>query len=152
MKKVIGICAVVLTLALVVSPLYAGGKGCCGKSKSKVCEKAKMILMNSDELGLSDEQVEKIKQITMRNKKEMIKRGAELEVVALDIKSAMYSEKPDVEAINKLIDKKYDLKKAKAKAMVAAYAELKGVLSASQMKALKDLYKKCDKDKACMRR
>ena len=55
----------------------------------------------------------------------------------MDIKEAMWSDNLDLEAINTLIDKKYDLKKAKAKSSIADYAELKGILTEEQKAKMK---------------
>lgn len=55
----------------------------------------------------------------------------------------MMQEATDIAAINKLIDEKYELEKARAKSLVKAYAELKGILTEEQKKRLKDLHKKC---------
>ena len=67
-------------------------------------------------------------------------------IIAIDIKSAMWEDTIDVNSTNALIDKKYDLKKEKAKALVAAYAELKSMLTDEQQKKLKSLCKD-NKDK-----
>ena len=58
----------------------------------------------------------------------------------------MHGEQIDTGAIDKLIDKKYDLKKEKAKSSVRAYASVKGLLTSEQKSKLKDLYKKCKKE------
>ena len=58
----------------------------------------------------------------------------------------MWQNAIDTEAIDALIDKKYEIKKEKAKSMVGAYAELKGILTAEQKDKLKELYKKCKKE------
>ena len=69
--------------------------------------KAHMILKNQDELGLSDRQAEKIKALKIETKKDLIRKNAEIDIIALDIKVAMYEEQIDTGAIDKLIDKKY---------------------------------------------
>ena len=45
-----------------------------------------MILKNEDELGLSDKQTAKIKELMLKSKKEEIMKSAEIEVIALDVK------------------------------------------------------------------
>ena len=113
----------------------------------KVFHKAHFLLKSKEELGLSDKQVKKIKDLKLEAKKDLITKKAEIEVLALDIKAKMHEEKIDTKAINKLIDKKYELKKAKSKSLVGAYAALKNVLTKEQKKKLKGLYKKCKKGK-----
>ncbi|MGD9014843.1 MAG: hypothetical protein PVI33_02315 [Candidatus Omnitrophota bacterium] len=141
----------ILTVAVVTSSAYEGGhgksKGHYEKSKDMVVMKAYMILKNQDELGLSDDQITKVKDLKLQYKKDTIKQDAEIEIIALDIKSKMYEESVDLEAINALIDQKYELKKAKAKSLVAAYTQLKSILTEKQLDQLKELYKECKTEK-----
>ena len=154
MRKILVIAvALVVILAVVqeTSFAYEGGynktKGYNRKSGSKVATKAHMILKNGDELGLLDEQTTKIKELMLESKKDEIMQTAEIETIALDIKSKMWKDAVDTEAINVLIDKKYESKKVKAKATVAAYAELKNILTKKQNEKLKELYKACTEKK-----
>ncbi|MFC2092125.1 hypothetical protein ACFLTD_05070 [Elusimicrobiota bacterium] len=79
----------------------------------------------------------------------MIRKKADIEIIALDIKSKMWEDDIDVEAINGLIDKKYDIKKSKAKNLVAACAKLRSILSAKQRAKLKGIVKNAGKKKDC---
>ncbi|MFH1752553.1 MAG: hypothetical protein ABH875_00060 [Candidatus Omnitrophota bacterium] len=162
-KKLIvsAVVAIALIFTISISGIYASGhldKGwsrCssskCGSDKgdleSKFYKKAHMIMENGEKLSLSDKIVAEIKELKMSTKKGLIMKKAEIEVVALDIKSMLYEEKINTEEINKLIDKKYDLKKEKTKTIVAAYARLKGYLSKDQMEKLGELYKECKSNK-----
>jgi len=107
----------------------------------KIYYKAKFMLKNQDELGLSDEQVNKIKDLKYATKREVIKRDAEIDLVKVDIKQKLHEDKTDVEGINTLIDKKYALKNEKAKYSVKTYADLKNILTEEQMKELKTLFR-----------
>ena len=113
--------------------------------EAKFFHKAHKLFKNKDELGLTEKQVDKLKDLKVRTKKDLIRKNADIEIIALDIKSQLYGEKVNVKVVNDLIDKKYEIKKAKAKALVAAYAELKDVLTKAQKEKLKELYeeKKC---------
>ena len=140
----------VVSLALMASYAYAEGEG-RWKAKGhhwdfekKVVHKAMLLIKNQEELGLTDEQVKKIKDLKIATKKDVIKKKADIEILGLDIKAALWEDTVDLNAINDLIDKKYDLKKEKTKSLVAAYVELKGVLTEEQKAKLKDL---CKKDK-----
>lgn len=136
-----------LTLTLSISEIYA--RSCWkteakqGGSEGKLFYKAEFILRNQEELGLSDEQINRIKDLKLTTRKDLIKSEAEIKIIALDINAKMTQETIDIAAINKLIDEKYELKKAEAKALVKAYAELKNILTEEQKGKLKDLYKKC---------
>ena len=143
--------AIFLVLTLVFSAAaietYAKDMGGHGKKglEDKFSGKAHMILMNKEELGLSDKQVATIKDLKLKTKKDVIRKKAEIDVLALDIKAAMYGDAIDTEAVNELIDKKYELKKEKAKSLVAACATLKDTLTDDQKAKMKDLYKNCKK-------
>jgi len=145
---------VVLTVAVVfcVPATYAGhDQGGCKqgghqkKLDEKVFYKAHFILMNQEELGLTEEQVATIKDLKIATKKDLIKREAEIDLIAVDIKTALWQDTIDVAAVNALIDQKYMLKKEKTKALVAAYATLKNTLSTEQRQAFKEVLKKCKK-------
>lgn len=112
-----------------------------GSLDGKVFHKAKFLLKKQEELGLSEEQVSRIKEIKMALKKDLITRKADIEVAGIDIKAALSADKLDAEAVNTLIDKKYELKKQKAKRTVEAYAQLKDVLTAEQRSQIKDMWK-----------
>lgn len=147
--------AVVLCMALAINLValdaYAGdhgkGKGQHFDLEDKFCKKAHFILENKEELGLSDKQVEQVKDLKLKTKKDLIGKKAELEILGLDIKAAMWNDPLDVNAVNKLIDKKYDIKKEKEKSLIGAYAALKGLLTEEQKEKMKGLFKKCKMDK-----
>ena len=113
-------------------------KGCLG---GKFYHKVMGVIKNQEELGLSDEQVKKLKDLKLSTKKEVIRKKAEIDILAIDIKAAMWEDSIDVNAVNVLIDKKYELKKEKAKALVAACVALKSILTDEQQKKLKSLCK-----------
>ncbi|MDP8299305.1 MAG: hypothetical protein P9L88_05335 [Candidatus Tantalella remota] len=122
---------------------YKGGGGYHQKGlDSKILYKAKFMLKNQDELGLSAEQVKKIKEVKIAVKKDTVKRNAEIELIKIDIKAKMYDDKLDVAGIDKLIDKKYDLKKAKAKALVQTCSDMRDILTEDQMKEFKAMCRK----------
>ncbi|MFH1412297.1 MAG: Spy/CpxP family protein refolding chaperone [Candidatus Omnitrophota bacterium] len=139
MKKVLGL-VLVFVLCGFVQTAMAGGHGDKDKGlDEKIFMKAGMIIKNQEELGVTDEQVAKVKTLKTALKKDIVRKDAEIEILKIDIESNMYSDAINVEAMNELVDKKYDIKKAKAKALVKAYADLKGILTAEQQAKLKDM-------------
>ncbi len=154
-RQIAVVVALVMTVALLCGAAFAedcekGGSQCAkdkGCLEAKFCDKAHFLMKNQEEIGLSDDQIAKIKDIKLNNKKDLIRRDAEIEILALDIKSALYAETIDTKAVNALIDKKYDLKKEKTKALVGAYAALKEILTKEQKEKMKDLWKKCENGK-----
>jgi Spy/CpxP family protein refolding chaperone len=105
--------------------------------EKKVFNRFRLAITNEAELGLSEEQYEKIKTLKINAKKDLIIKRAEIDVLKLDIKTKLGEDPIDKKDINKLIDKKYELKKEKAKALVDAYDRFKNILTEEQKKALK---------------
>ncbi|MFC1666438.1 Spy/CpxP family protein refolding chaperone [Candidatus Omnitrophota bacterium] len=118
-------------------------KGHGGGLETKFSYKAGLILKNQEDLGLSDEQAKKIKELKIATKKDLIRKKADIDILAIDIKSKLWEETVDINAINALIDKKYEIKKIKAKSLIAACAALKEILTKEQVKKLRTLYGKC---------
>ena len=118
--------------------------------ENKVFKKAHTIMQNKAELKLSDNQITEIKKLKVHAKKDLIRTKAEIDVISVDIKSKLWEETIDVSGTNKLVAKKYDLKKEKTKSLIAAYAELKKILSKEQKEILKELMR--HKERMKMRR
>jgi len=117
-----------------------GGYHCSGKDK--LSGKAHFLLKKKTELGLTDEQVGKIKALKIAVKKDIIAKKAEIDTLSVDIKSKMWETPMDTGAIESLIDRKYELKKQKEKASLRACDKLKGVLTEEQKQKMKELCKK----------
>ena len=115
--------------------------------EKKFSHKAYLILANEEKLGLSDGQVSKVKELKMNTKKDLIRTDAEIDILALEVKAEMWKDPIDTNAVDKLIDKKYDLKKEKMKSLVTACAALKDILTKEQKDKMKELWKKCKKQK-----
>lgn len=166
MKKrtlITGLGVLALVLALSLTNAYAmhgkegsmhGGKGHsgCMMSGEKGGElegmffmKAHVILKNSEELGLTEEKVAAIKQLVLETKKSLIKQNAEIEVAGLDFMAKLHENPIDTAVVDKLVDQKYELKKAKTKSLVQALATLKGSLEKEQYDKLRQLWKKGEK-------
>jgi len=144
--------AVLVCFGLLAANVYAEaghGKAKCGKwdFEKKFSHKAGWILKSQEDLGLSDEQVKKIKDLKYETQKDLIRKKAEIEIIAIDIKAKLHEDTIDAASINSLIDKKYDLKKEKAKALVGAYIALKDTFTEEQKAKLKDLWKSCRLEK-----
>lgn len=108
--------------------------------------KAKFFMSHKDELGLSDTQVKSIKDIKLDVKKALVRAEADIEILGMDMEGLLHQEAIDVEAVNKILDQKFEIKKAKAKNLVASLAKLKGILSKEQMDKAKDIWSgKADK-------
>lgn len=161
LKKMAAMLALTLTVA---SPAYArhghgsgysgysGYSGNCpfqsGKSDSidwKFFKKAHKFLDKQEALGLSEDQVQSIHNLKMEVKKNLIRRQAEIDVLDLEIESKLRDNPIDVASIQKLVDQKYEAKKAFSKSVVEAYAKLKSTLTEEQRQTFKNLKKDGDK-------
>jgi len=130
------VCAGVLAMS---SAVFADG---CGKGGSKGCEllmKIKMMIMHKAELGLTDEQVDKLADVKHAVMKDVIRMDAESDVLDVDIKALLWKDTVDVEALKPLVEKKYGIEKDIKLRCIQALADAKKVLSAEQNKKLKDL-------------
>ena len=145
-RKLMSLAMVVLLVSVFSAPaLYA--KECShGKQEGhgydlgkKVLGKMHLAMVHKEDLALSEDQYQKIKALKIATKKDLIRNRAEIDLVAIDIKSKLSEDTMDVEGINKLIDQKYELKKAKAKALVEACVKFKGILTDEQKQKLKNM-------------
>ena len=77
--------------------------------------------------------------LKLNTKKNVIKKRAEIDVLRIEIKLKLWEDTIDKKSINKLIDKKCEIKKEKAKALVDAYAQFKNILTEGQKKTFKTI-------------
>ncbi len=110
-------------------------------TSGKLFALAHLVIQHAEYLGLTQAQIGKIKDLKLKTKKNMIMEKAQIEVLELDVKSAMDQDVINIKDVDKLIDKKYDLKKAGAKELVEAYSELRNILNQNQRKMLDGLTK-----------
>ena len=144
MKKLgILIVAALILASPVAFANYGGGHGQCNSGDSgfegKFFHKAHAIVEHGEEIGLTEEQLDGIRNMKYDVKKVLIKQDADIEILGIDIKRQLQERSFDTEAVNKLVDQKYDLEKAKAKFLVESIAKLKQSLSEEQWEKLKDL-------------
>lgn len=143
-KRVIASLGVmVLAMTTVLSPAYAnhGGQHSGGDLEGKFFKKLYLIEKNQAEIGIADDKLQALKNLSVETKKVLIKYDADIEVVGLDLNQKLYENPIDVAATNKLVDQKYELKKAKTKSLVEAFAKLKSTLSKEQLTKLKEIHK-----------
>ncbi|MBD3263777.1 MAG: hypothetical protein GF375_01590 [Candidatus Omnitrophica bacterium] len=155
----------VLSIFLITSSSYAKAKrgSVCrmggmhggmyeGKDKGmdledKFFKKVHFIFAYEDDINLSDDQKEMIINEKFDLKKDLIESKRQIEMIIADVKREFIRDDLDIGTINSLIDRKYDIKKEKAKRVVSAYQNLKNILSADQYNKLKDLWMQNMKNK-----
>jgi Spy/CpxP family protein refolding chaperone len=120
------------------------GGDCDSKSgcpiAGKFNKKAKMILANKSELGLSAEQVQTIEALKSDVEKGEIRQMADMQIFMVDMTNKLQEDTVDVEGLNAMIDKGSAAMSQSAKEMVASYAKLKAVLTPEQHAKLKELW------------
>ena len=111
----------------------------------KFMKKARFLLENKSEIGLSDDQVKTIKELKLQMEKDSIRQSADKETFMLDLKSKLEEDKVDVEGTNTLIDQNSAAASAAAKSNVATYAKLKNLLTPDQVTKMKALHEQMEK-------
>ena len=114
---------------------------------------AHAIFENQAELGFSEENLRKVKDLKINTKKSLIKSTAEIDIIAVDIMAKMWEDSADMAEISKLLDKKYTLKKESMKELLSAFISLKKMLSKEQLRKLHGICKANarpeEKEKSC---
>ena len=145
----------ILSFFIIAIPPYSlaeacsfGGHGSQGqgdhgwKLQDKFFYKAHYMLENKDAIGLSEDQVQSIKQQKTDVKKLLISRGAEIELLEVDIETQMHAYPVDETALTNLVEQKFRVKQSQALELAKAYAKLRNTLNEDQNNALKELWHK----------
>lgn len=117
--------------------------------ESKFSEKAHMIFSYQNELNLSNEQVEKVRNIKVHTKKSLVDLKAEIEKSSIDIFSSLWKQPVATSEAYAAIDAKAAASAKKQKLLVDAIASLKGLLTEEQLQILTNLYLKQKKSSLC---
>jgi Spy/CpxP family protein refolding chaperone len=147
MKKYLATAIVLLfTLGLMQSVSFADkGKGHSREKQKKESidkkffKKVKKIYRYQDELKVTEEQLSKIRKLKITLKKDLIRSKADMDVIGVDLRSLLYEDAIDTAKANSLIDKKYEIKKARTKNSVKSFAQLKKILSTQQLDMLQEI-------------
>ena len=154
-KKILifGILASMVIFGAVASKAYAcnykKGDSYKWSLKDTFFKKAHIILGSKADLQLSNEQAAKVKDLKLKTEKDLVMKGAELEVIGIDITAALHKDVIDMKAVNSLNDKKYTLKKNNANSIAESLAVLKSILSDDQKQKVKSIYQSKDKGSYC---
>lgn len=124
------------------------GKGGCKSHaaspcpiSSKFCKKVCWIMEHQEELGLTEDQIARIKSLDLQVEKNTIRGMAEMKVFALEIENAMNQPEVDVQAVESMIDTAMAGMALSTKATVKAYADLKAVATPEQKAKARELKK-----------
>lgn len=159
MKKMTAVLLLVLFASFFGGPVFAdcGGSRCpvhgkmsAGDDKdsspcpitAKFMKKAKFILSNGGQIGLTEDQIRTIQALKLDVEKTAIRQGAEMQIFGLEVTSKLYEEKVDAEAVKAMIDKASLSMTDGAKSIVDAYVKLKATLTPEQVVKLKEIWMK----------
>ncbi|MDZ7267462.1 MAG: Spy/CpxP family protein refolding chaperone [candidate division KSB1 bacterium] len=92
-----------------------------------------------EELGLSSEQQEKIRQIRLAAHKQNIEQRAKLQLARLELHELMQADSPDQKQIDAKIAELGKLREAAMRSHVATFLEVQKVLTPEQRKKAKEL-------------
>ena len=116
-------------------------KKCDKRSHHAKCDKS-FVLRHHKALGLSDEQIKKIKSLKRETKKKTIRIQAEIDIAEIDLKAMKYAEEVDMTKIAEVM-RAIAVNKAEIKIAWMQYkVDSKAVLSDEQRAQLKEIYKK----------
>jgi hypothetical protein len=128
------------------SACYTCGEKSCGKEScpitAAIMKKSCFLLGNAEELGLSDDQMKKIKSIKMETKKQYILTKAQMEAGFIDLKMKLHEDTLDMEGLNAMADQFAAGFADATKKAIQNYAALKGVVTADQMAKAKKMWMK----------
>lgn len=103
--------------------------------------KVRYLMENAEKLGLSEEQIQNIKQIKIRVLKSALMKEAEIKSLKLDLWETLGKDSADTKSFNEIIDKKYEIKKQLAQDLFKGIVDVKNVLSKDQQKKMKEMLK-----------
>ena len=119
------------------------GQGQCPIA-SKFMMKAHFLLEHKTDIGLTDDQVKSIKDLKLQMEKDGIRQCADMKTAMLDVESKLTEDKVDVEGTNALIDKGTAAASTAAKSNLAAYVQLKSLLTPDQLTKMKAIHEQME--------
>ena len=117
-----------------------GGFGMrCGGLKAMLMTMPWKIIMHSDELGLSEEQVEAFRSRHIEAKKQMIRIACEIKIDMIDVKNAVMREEMDTETAKAKAEEIGKLKGEMFAGMIQAMHDMRHILTPDQRHKIKEM-------------
>lgn len=135
-----------LTAALLFSAGYVSADDEMGRTKimgmgDKIVT-VNHVLMMSDYLGLSTEQINRLTDLNIDSQINAIKNQAEIEVAELELRKLLLGFNSDRAVIDSTVDKLYDLEKINKKNMIDTHFKVMSIITIEQYEKLKELMMK----------
>ena len=100
-------------------------------------------LLDSDrvrnELGLSDEQTQRLRQVVVEAEKSAVKAGADVAVHEIELRELLHSDSPDRNAVMNKVQEISNLRGEMMKQHVGAFLDAKAVFNPEQQKKIRAL-------------
>lgn len=97
------------------------------------------MLRNADKLGLSDEQIKKLREIKRKYSKDIIKQDAELKIAEIDLGALLKESEINLTEVKEALKKVENYRTQIKYLRIMAFVEARKILSAEQKESLKKL-------------
>lgn len=97
------------------------------------------VMMHADELGLSDDQIDKLRNRHVEGKKQMIQLACQMKMDMIDVKAAVMREDIDMAATEAKVREIGKLKGDMMMAMIQMMHDMKQTLTPEQRKKIKEM-------------
>jgi len=111
----------------------------CGMMEGEHHEGHAFFLGMKDQLGLSDQQVSKLKALKSATEKQMIRTKADLKVLEIELHDLLSQDKVDVKTVDAKVDKMGELQTKMHKAHIHARLDAQSILTAEQLKKFREM-------------
>lgn len=120
---------------------HGGGMGDYGRMGGKDHSGPKSFLKMKDKLGLSDEQVNRLKALKSEAKKQKIRIKADIEILQIELYDLLHKDEVDVKAVDAKIEEIGERKTEMYKASIHAKLDAQNILTPKQLKEYKRIKK-----------
>ncbi|MFQ5900867.1 MAG: Spy/CpxP family protein refolding chaperone [Thermodesulfobacteriota bacterium] len=121
---------------------HSGGMGQYGMMGGKHHAGYESFLKMKDKLGLSGEQVARLKALKSETKKQTIRIKADLEILQIELYDLLHQDEVDVKAVDAKVEERGELKTEMYKVSIHAKLEAQNILTPEQLKEYRKIKEK----------
>ena len=115
------------------------GHWTCGGLKAVFMKMPWKVIMHGDELGLSEDQVEALRNRHAEARKQMIQIGSQIKMDTIDVQNAVMREEMDMQSVEAKVREIGKLKGDMFMAMIEAMHDLREILTPDQRGKVKEM-------------